>query len=371
MSETMRYRKLQMVVRLLTCLLLLAAVALQRNGDLFGHSIEETPELTTSSDTPVITFVDNGIIINTSTLASDVKGYGGPVPLEIKIVDNKITAITPLRNAETPGFFERVQQELIPQWIDVPIDETASRQIDAVSGATFSSKAVIANIKAGAQYALANTEARNTNTTEFENFSAKELAAIIAVVLAMTLPLFIHNKIYRYVQLAINVVVLGFWCSTFLSYSLLVSYISNGVNWLYALPWLLMLIVAFVYPYFGKKNYYCTWICPLGSLQELAGSSIKYKLRIPPRFLRGLNIFHDWLWVVLMLVMCAGIYAEWMDYELFSAFLFQHAYLGVLIAAGVFILLSFVVMRPYCRFVCPTGSLFRVSECDPSFLNHK
>ena len=48
--------------------------------------------------------------------------------------------------------------------------------------------------------------------------------------------------------------------------------------------------------------------------------------------------------------------------EVFSAFIFQTASVFVLALGGVFLLLSFFVARPYCRFVCPTGTLFKIAE---------
>ena len=53
-----------------------------------------------------------------------------------------------------------------------------------------------------------------------------------------------------------------------------------------------------------------------------------------------------------------------MDYELFSAFLFRRAAPLVLALAAVFFALSLVTPRPYCRFLCPTGTLIRFAQGD-------
>lgn len=65
---------------------------------------------------------------------------------------------------------------------------------------------------------------------------------------------------------------------------------------------------------------------------------------------------------VIVLGLWSGVFFRWMDYELFSAFLFRQAAPAVIGVAVGFILLSCVVQRPYCRFVCPTGNLFRISQ---------
>jgi len=55
---------------------------------------------------------------------------------------------------------------------------------------------------------------------------------------------------------------------------------------------------------------------------------VKYKLKISPKVLKWLNRFHDGLWAALMLVMWCGVWFDWMNYELFSAFLFNQAAWG-------------------------------------------
>ena len=63
-----------------------------------------------------------------------------------------------------------------------------------------------------------------------------------------------------------------------------------------------------------------------------------------------------------MLLMLTGVWSEWMNYELFIAFIFKSASWVIILLAIVFVLLSIFVPRPYCRFVCPMGSLFKLSS---------
>lgn len=351
-----------MLVRFVTCFLILLAVAVQRNGSVFGHDVSVTESCDTVAS-PIVT-ANGAISINTSSIAGDIKGYGGPVPLEIIIADDKISDIKTLENSETEGFFERVRSGVMPKWIGTPVNEVADKEVDGITGATLSSNAVNATIKAGVAYYQANydTVKRNLVGNGAFVFSVRNIAVLIVVLCAAILPIFIRDRRYRYLQLALNVIVLGFWSGTFLSYEVFVNYISNGVNLGQSLAVLLMLVIAFVYPYFGRNSHYCTWVCPLGSLQELAGKTTKFKLRMSPKLVKGLTMFQECLWLALMFVMCAGIWFEWMDWELFTAFIFRQAASGILVAAILFIALSVVVNRPYCRFVCPTGCLFQITQ---------
>lgn len=195
-----------------------------------------------------------------------------------------------------------------------------------------------------------------------EVITPKTLSASVVILMAAVLPLVMRDRRYRSAQLLLNVLVLGLWCGNFVSYSLIVNYLSNGANVLYSFVSLLLLVVAFVYPLFGRKGHYCAWVCPLGSLQELAGRGGRSKWKLGSRLVKGLGWFRDILWAVLMLLMLTGVWFKWMDYELFGAFMLEQARPAVLGIAIVFVLLSCFISRPYCRFVCPTGRLMELAE---------
>ena len=89
-------------------------------------------------------------VINTENIGKEVMGYAGNTPLEIHVKDGRIEKIVALPNAETPGFFQRVQQSpIFTALVGKTIEEASEVQLDAVTGATWSSKAVIENIRLG------------------------------------------------------------------------------------------------------------------------------------------------------------------------------------------------------------------------------
>ena len=106
----------------------------------------------------------------------------------------------------------------------------------------------------GLQYAAKNP-VKTTVWAEFD-FSAKAMAGLVVVLLAAIVPLFIKDRRYRTGQQILNVAVLGFWCGSFLNYTSIISYMSNGMNIVALIVPVIMLITAFVYPLFGKKSYY-------------------------------------------------------------------------------------------------------------------
>ena len=91
-------------------------------------------------------------VINTTTLGMDVQGFLGATPLKIYIQKNKVVKIEALKNQETPKYFVKVKKNLLDKWNGKKVKEAKSMKVDAVTGATYSSNAVIENVKLGLEY---------------------------------------------------------------------------------------------------------------------------------------------------------------------------------------------------------------------------
>lgn len=371
------------LLSLVVVVLILAAAAILRDGRILGHDLREAHEAKALKNDTLEVTPDGAFVVNTKPLAKDVQGYGGPVPLKIHIKDGRVAAVEAEPNAESPDFFNRAK-ELLNHWQGKSVDEALAEEVDAVSGATFSSKAIIANMQRGLAYAkqhgqwgedgsvgAADTSASHIVGSEDGSVGALEtsappIVALIVVLLGAVVPLFYNNRRLHLVQLVVNVVVLGLWTGTFVSYTLFLRIFAGGVSLstigALAAP-LLMLIVALIYPLAGRSGHYCANICPFGSAQELAGKLSRRKLRITPRVLKLLSVLRNLLWGVLMALLLTGTCTAWIDYELFTAFLYSSASVWVTVLAALFLVLSVWVPRPYCRFVCPTGALFKSVEC--------
>ena len=367
------------LLSLVVVVLILAAAAILRDGRILGHDLREAHEAKTLKNDTLEVTPDGALVVNTKPLAKDVQGYGGPVPLKIHIKDGRVAAVEAEPNAESPDFFNRAK-ELLNHWQNKSVDEALVEEVDAVSGATFSSRAIIANMQRGLAYAKQRGQwgedgsvgALGTSASPIDGGSAGALetsappiVALIVVLLGAVVPLFYNNRRLHLVQLAVNVVVLGLWTGTFVSYTLFLRIFAGGVSLstigALAAP-LLMLIVALIYPLAGRSGHYCANICPFGSAQELAGKLSRRKLRITPRVLKLLSVLRNLLWGVLMALLLTGTCTAWIDYELFTAFLYSSASVWVIVLAALFLVLSVWVPRPYCRFVCPTGALIKSVE---------
>ena len=95
----------------------------------------------------------NGMtVINTTSIGKNVEGYNGTTPLKIFIKKNKVVKIEALKNQETPKYFIKVKKALLDKWNGLKVKEAKNLKVDAVTGATYTSDAVIENVKLGLDY---------------------------------------------------------------------------------------------------------------------------------------------------------------------------------------------------------------------------
>jgi len=310
-----------------------------------------------------------GFVYSTTIIGEKFIGYGGPTPLFIFLENGKIQSIVPAKNNETPGFFNRLYTEkLFNKWNGITPVEAGNLKVDAVSGATFSSTAVINNVKAALPL-MAKSEVKASKG----GFSLSLKNIFVLLVLAFGLCCATiwkkKKKTFRIIQLTLNFLVLGIWAGNFLSLPLLVGWFSNGINFATGLVLFLTLMLALVMPFLNKKSYYCNNVCPFGAAQELAGKLRKKKIKLPKSWLKVLNNSRKVITIVLLTSVWLGVGAQWIQCEVFTAFFFSPTVItttGIvsLALAIIFIILSIFMPRPYCRFICPTGMLLTISQSE-------
>lgn len=351
--------RIRYIVNLLIIFLLLLTVTINRDGSFLGTTAREWVNPQSSDSIPTEWTDKDGVrVISSQNIARGILGYGGTTPVKIYLHDDKIMRIEAVENRENPEFMSSAEDAgLLNRWDGLTAKQALTFHVDAVSGATLTSVALIQTVNRTLEYA-----AQVEPTVVKERIAFKSLIGLLLIVLGVVVSIYAKSKRWRLVQLSLNIVVLGFWCGSFLSLSLLINWISSGVNWSVAIVPLTLLIVALVMPLFGRKGHYCSWHCPMGALQELLGRAVKPKLAISRPLLKCLDYLREGILWALLFSMWIGIGFGWMDYEIFSAFLFRQADGVVLILALLFLLLSCFVSRPYCRFVCPTGSLLKYSQ---------
>jgi nitroreductase len=301
-----------------------------------------------------------GFVAASSPWSDGFIGYGGPVPLLVGLdLDGRVKGVVPLANNETVSFLEYISEEgLFARWDGLLPDAAVETPVDAVTEATLSSAAVIQGMRT--RMALLAGTGRADEGVDWMRWLKTGLAA---AVLAWALAGFFfpqRMKRGRLYLLAAAVVVLGLWQGQFLSLSLFNGWLLNGIP-LAVIPVLAATaLLAVLLPLLTDKSFYCVHVCPYGAAQELLGKAGLTKWSLPPRLAQLLLHTRPAFLFVVVALLLVGVSFDLTEVEPFSAFLFRSASAFVLALAGVFLLLSLFLARPWCRYACPTGEILEM-----------
>lgn len=91
-----------------------------------------------------------GTVLLSSPYSDEIKGFNGPTPLQIALDEKgKIIEVRVLNNNETPSFLKRVVDTgFLNSWNGLTAEEALNKEVDAVSGATYSSNGIKNSLKA-------------------------------------------------------------------------------------------------------------------------------------------------------------------------------------------------------------------------------
>ncbi|MBP5590973.1 4Fe-4S binding protein [bacterium] len=286
-----------------------------------------------------------------------VGGFGGNLRVVTGISpDGKIVGTELGENYESYGFIERVRETgFFEKWNGKSVADAAEAEVDTVSGATMSTRAIKSMVALNlSKYSGMKIAADQQDATPLW------LKIAVFVILAYSLfAFFFPQKTakFRIFHLAALAVVLGFISGSALSFESFKNWLTSGNITLVPV---VILALALVIPVIFGRNFYCSFICPFGAMQELLGKIPLPKKNFSPKFMKGVPVFKGVLLVLIYAVMISGMISDLTVFEPFSAFKFEAASLPSLVIAAVFLIVSLFISRPWCRFFCPTGTLINM-----------
>jgi NosR/NirI family nitrous oxide reductase transcriptional regulator len=126
---------------------------------------------------------------------------------------------------------------------------------------------------------------------------------------------------------------------------------------LYAVP--LVVLIFFLLPlvftlFFGRT--FCSGVCPLGAIQEMV---LLKPVSVPLWLEGGLRILAYLYLGLAVLFAATGSAYVICRYDPFVSFFRLSGNANILIFSACFLVLSMFIGRPYCRFLCPLGVIFR------------
>ena len=304
-----------------------------------------------------------GTIVNTSPFSDEIYGYNSTTPLTIYLDrDNNIFEVEICENRESRGYLNKVVNSgYLDLWDGLTPKEAATYNVDAVSGCTFTSIAVAQSL----QIRMQDLSKEKGKMAIDRKLLARQICIVLVTILA-AICFFNPNKtkILRYVTLLLSIAILGFWTNSLLSLALFYNWMTNGISLAIQLPLLIIAVLAILLPLFTKKSFYCQYLCPFGAAQEFVGvigQKAKGKgqktLSVKSKVFNFFVVFRKVILLVLLLIVALGVGLDLSVVEPFPIFNYQSIGFGVAIFAAVIIVASVFIKKPWCNYLCPTGTL--------------
>lgn len=91
-----------------------------------------------------------GYALYSDETAKKIQGYAGPTPVMIALTPKrKVQSVQLLANNETPQYIDIVlKSKLLSSWNGLSTGKAKNKRVDAVSGATYSSRSIIETVRA-------------------------------------------------------------------------------------------------------------------------------------------------------------------------------------------------------------------------------
>lgn len=301
-----------------------------------------------------------GKILNTSPYSDGIIGYGGTIPLMIFLdKENKIISVVACENRETPNFLnDIIKKRFLELWNGLTPEQVIDKQVDAISGATLSSKAIIQSVQL--RMSIFSRQEQPKKCWDW-NLFVRQICVLIIVTMALIC--FFKpkkTKTLRLITLLLSVVILGFWTNSLLSLALFYNWLTNGIPYVLQIPIIVIALLAILLPLITNKSFYCQYLCPFGALQEFAGNINMQKVKISAKLFKVIRIIRKFILLAIIIIVALGVGLNLLYVEPFLAFHWQSVGFGMATFAVVILIASVFIRRPWCSFLCPIGLLLEM-----------
>jgi len=297
----------------------------------------------------------------TAELPPRIKGYVDEINLLFALdEDGRILGIKVMSQRETPYYFRLIRNaEFLPRLTGRNASQLA--EIKVVSGASVSSKAIIADLQAASNLALKEIFRREVppakSAARLQAYFQPRVFALLIVLLLGLAAAFFRGRRFRWLVYGLSLAVIGVWLKTPLSLPHLFQIASLQAPW-QSNPGLIILCGFVILTTIFLGPLWCARLCPFAALQDAAFElGKKHRWRLSPgvvRFARELR----WVVVFAALVLYfplrirSGAEIE----PFFHLFAAEWTAAGLALAAVTLLAAAFVP-RFWCRFFCPTGAI--------------
>lgn len=283
-------------------------------------------------------------------MATYVNDYG--VVKDVRVVQHN----------ETPSYFQRIEgSSFLRNFGEMSIEDGFCEEdnVDAVSKATISSVAMTKAVQKAA--VIAGRDYYGIEVVKpSPGFHIKMVDLSIILILVLTIVASLtRNKKLRLVTLIYSVIIMGVKYASFVTYAsfyqiLTLSFPSLVGN----LRWYFLVVGSILTVLIMGKNVYCAYICPYGALQELEHKFLKVNFKVSKNTIKRLRLVP---YIISYVALALALLTESTGVLSYEPFSILFSSVGNELSWGIVfvtLFLSLVVIRPYCKFVCPVGFVF-------------
>jgi len=289
-------------------------------------------------------------------------GYGGKMLVSVLVdTSGTIRDMKVVKHRETPSFLKKTEKKgLINSIIGKSYADPFRMgvDIDVVTGATLTSETIILCAQTGSGKVARDqlnlkVSAIETPTLEIGIPEVSLIALYVLAIIGVYKRTRLKKNI-RWITMLGGLFILGFWFSVPLTLSKTNTFLMGYFpDWHTQMYWYLLFGGFLLSIMVTGKNIYCTWICPLGGLQECFGLVGAAR----PRFSRKFNRTMRWVQrgIALLAILLALYFRNpvKLNYEIFGVALSLTGATYLFIMTGLFLLASIFIKRPYCTYLCP------------------
>ncbi|MGA2071242.1 MAG: 4Fe-4S binding protein [Sedimentisphaerales bacterium] len=303
-----------------------------------------------------------GFILSSADFAPNVQGFGGKINIAIRTdVAGNLIDFHIIRSNETPSYLDMLTNWLPSLKEHAIFSPQPFANVDAVTGATVSSKAILESLaQSGAKFAsgvLGQTAQQKANTVSRRLPDLQVIYLLIAVPLTIIV---IYRGGYwsRLLVILLNFIVGGMVLNAQFSTEQIVSLLSLAVPLAVSTGVFILTIgVPLLAIVFG--NIYCGYLCPFGALQELVGYVLPARFRFVlsrEQMQKGRFVKFVVLFVLIVVFFISRNHNALAVDPLIKAFSFSHRGTFIPVAAAVALVGSLFYSRFWCRYLCPAGA---------------
>ncbi|MBN2594092.1 MAG: 4Fe-4S binding protein [Sedimentisphaerales bacterium] len=311
-----------------------------------------------------------GYIFSSEDLAPEVRGFGGKINLAVHVDDpnGRLIGFHIIRSNETPVYLE-----LLADWCKSLIGRELYQpepfaHIQAVTGATISSEAVLSALGTSGQRFAAEVLGKTTSPlAEQRVHLAKYLPDnsaiyLIAAFIAALIVTYFGGFWSRLIVLGLSLGIGGIWLNAQYSSEQIVTILS-GLMPALAMTGTFLLVVGVPLLVIIFGNLYCGYICPFGAAQELIGYVLpgRFKPSILNESMRKARFVKYVILLIVVIVFFASRDRTTLVADpLISIFGLRlttadfRSALIIIVAASL--IGSLFWPRFWCRYLCPAGA---------------